>query len=553
MIIPRAPFVNVFSHIAMPPLGALYVATSIRDQGKWDVEVIDELNWNSGISKKELASDNLADQKALQKRRPADVIGLYGGLTSTVPRLFEIAKYYQGLGIPTIAGGAHVDTLPEEAISEGIDIVVHGEGEYTILKILDTLSDPRNFADIPGISYKTGSGEIVKTSKPEPILDLDNLPIPDFKLMVETARNLRFAPIERTRGCDYNCEFCIVNHRFGPTRSASPERLAEIVERRIEEGYRHFFCVDDNFAKGKETTLKLLNLIIDVQKRHDVRIHMTIQTRSSVGRDEDLMVAMRAAGIHVLCIGLESPIKEELEGMNKKQSPAVIERDVKNLRRHGFKIHGMFIFGYPLEDKSLAQRLAIKERADRYIQFIARTGLDTIQVLKPVPIPGSRLAARLNADNRIFPLDKVGWDKYDGNFLTFLPDCGISAMELQNEATRIMRTFYSPLTFLKFPMLVLTTPVEIVARGFKRAIDYASDSTECTKARLMYGLSKTSNLRTGFVDAATVIQRSWRNAVIRSLGSVAVTSWLKCDQQIEYAKVLKNFKGISSLDRSQST
>ena len=54
--------------------------------------------------------------------------------------MFSVARQYKGFDAITIAGGSHVDALPQEALFSGIDIVVHGEGEETIIELLTRIS-----------------------------------------------------------------------------------------------------------------------------------------------------------------------------------------------------------------------------------------------------------------------------------------------------------------------------------------------------------------------------------------------------------------------------
>jgi len=126
IVIPAYPAFNIYSRVAAvtSALGPVSVATAVNDIPGWDAEVIDENNYRRG-PKDEAGRP---DHGALQRIRPADVIGLYGGLTSTIPRLFEIAEFYKGLGVPTIAGGQHfVEDTVVEALGRGVDIIVLGE------------------------------------------------------------------------------------------------------------------------------------------------------------------------------------------------------------------------------------------------------------------------------------------------------------------------------------------------------------------------------------------------------------------------------------------
>jgi len=77
-------------------LGPVCVASAVNEMGKWDVEVIDENNLRRHGPK---SLSGGADHEFLQKLRPADVVGFYGGLTSTIPRLYEVAKFYKDRGI----------------------------------------------------------------------------------------------------------------------------------------------------------------------------------------------------------------------------------------------------------------------------------------------------------------------------------------------------------------------------------------------------------------------------------------------------------------------
>ena len=124
----------------------------------------------------------MPDHKRLQEERPADLVGLYGGLTSTIPRLYEIARFYRGLGVPTIAGGQHfVDENIPEALENGVDIVVIGEGEETIKELIRSFDGGLRKEEITGLAYLQ-EGQVVKTP-PRPLHDrVSSSPGPGFFL-----------------------------------------------------------------------------------------------------------------------------------------------------------------------------------------------------------------------------------------------------------------------------------------------------------------------------------------------------------------------------------
>jgi radical SAM superfamily enzyme YgiQ (UPF0313 family) len=120
----------------------------------------------------------------------------------------------------------------------------------------------------------------------------------------------------------------------------------------------------------------------------------------------------------------------------------------------------MFIFGYPLKAGQRFE-MSAAERAERYRHFIRKAKIDTVQVLLPVPMPGTELWRRLQEQNRIYPLADIGWEYYDGNFPIFEPDKPLTAKQIHRCAKKIMGRFYQfkymflvVLNILSFPTLI---------------------------------------------------------------------------------------------------
>ena len=456
MIIPAYPAFNIYSGVArkMTALGPVCVATAVNDIEAWDVEVIDENNYRRGAPRD---ANGLPDHSVLQRMRPADAVGLYGGLTSTIPRLLQLAAYYQGLGVPTIAGGQHfVDENIEEALSNGVDFVVSGEGEEIIKELLAFLDGSRRLEEIRGVAYRDEDGSVRRSSR-EPVADLDALPVPDFSLL----RNARVSlyPVGRVRGCGMNCEFCTVK---GKPRYASPECLMDQFMSLFEkQGAKKFFIVDDLFGQDREETLRLCRMLRDYQRQVGTRFSITVQIRLDKARDAELLHAMREAGVNTVAIGFESPIAEELQAMNKHLKPDEMVAMARLYHRAGFWVHGMFIFGYPMKP-GMEFRMAARERVKRFRSFIRRARIDTLQVLLPVPLPGTELRRRLEGEKRLYSTDHVGWEYYDGNFPLFEPDEPLTAEDMQAAIYKIMGRFYRighlfsvGLNILLFPAIVL--------------------------------------------------------------------------------------------------
>ena len=456
IIDPAYPAFNIYSHIAKrtTALGPVSVATCANEVEGWDVEVVDENNLRLYGPK---SPSGGADHDFLQRQRQADVVGFYGGLTSTAPRLYEIAHFYKQQGVTTIAGGQHfVEDTIEEALRSDIDYVIIGEAEETIKELLPALEGKKDIDHVNGIAYRK-DGHVCLTPKREPITDFDRLPSPNFSL-VRYAR-IKLYPVGRIRGCCMNCEFCTVK---GKIRCASPERLLEDMRFLVETNdARHFFIVDDLFGQERDETIRFCSLLSDYQKSIRKRLDTTVQIRLDKAKDPQLLTAMRQAGINTVAIGFESPIEEELEAMNKHIRPQDMLTLARAYHKFGFLVHGMFIFGYPLHEGKHFE-LSADERVKRFKAFIKKAQIDTVQVLLPVPLPGTELRQRLQHQHRVYATADMGWEYYDGNFPLFEPDAPLTPEIQQRSIHKIMGKFYQfkymfmvGLQVFSFPTLIL--------------------------------------------------------------------------------------------------
>jgi radical SAM superfamily enzyme YgiQ (UPF0313 family) len=516
MVVPRYPAFNIYSRVAhkTTSLGPLCVATAARDLGGWDVEVIDENNYREFGPR---ADDGAPDHRALHELRPADVVGLYGGLSSTAPRLYELARFYRSLGVPTIAGGQHFcgDNVAE-ALNNDVDVVVTGEGEECISELLSAVLKGDGVSSIEGIAYLE-DGEVVRTPDRAPLTDFERLPLPDFSL-VRYAK-IKVYPINWTRGCGMDCEFCTVK---GKPRAQPTERVFQQIRELVEQrDAREFFLVDDLFGQHRSEALRLCNMLADYQGSAGVRLGMTVQIRLDRARDTDLLRAMRRAGIHSLAVGFESPIEEELEAMNKKLKPEQMVSLARLFRKAGFLVHGMFIFGYPLADDGKFE-MPTAQRVKRFRRFIRSSRIDTVQILLPVPLPGTEMMQRLKRQNRVYPTELLGWEYYDGNFPVFEPDSPNTPEQLQLAMRRIMGRFYRFRSMFLVGLYTLVFPAVIF---------------------------RAHNLKKGFWKW----YRYWRNSIIRFGGWRTLKRWTEELEKGGFSDKLERAKRMLAAQATEGT
>jgi radical SAM superfamily enzyme YgiQ (UPF0313 family) len=212
---------------------------------------------------------------------------------------------------------------------------------------------------------------------------------------------------------------------------------------------------------------------------------------------------MKKAGVTVVCIGYESCLDEELIGMRKGYLSSDMAKWTKIFHSYGFFVHGMFIFGYPL--KGVTTTINAQERFRRFKKFIRQCRLDTIQVLRPIPLIGTELRSRMEQEGRLFPLEIVPWSKYDGSYICYQPN-DMTSQELQELPTKIMRWFYRrPLSFARILLKILIFPFDYLIRGWQRWY------------------------------------RGWRNDIAKYGGHLLIKRWLKHYEQQAFLKKLEKF------------
>jgi len=539
---------NIYGNVRMPPVGIISVLTQIAKDSKFDVYAIDENNYKGPVIEK------MPDHLALQKIRPAKIAMFYGGMSNSIVRMFTVAKQYQLMGIPTIAGGSHVDALPREALNSGIDIVVHGEGEETARELVKTIlknnestvNYKTDLENIVGISFLNEQNEYIFTGNRTPISDLDTLESPDLNIIKFMEKDLSSTPINRGRGCNYSCEFCVVNKQYGKYKAVSVKKTFDYLKQQIESEHKNFFFTDDNFAQNIPETIELCKMIGDYRHKFKKRINIMAQVRSEVAENDELLDAMKYAGVASLAIGYESPINEELKSMRKGVTAEQLMARSKKLSK-SFYLHGMFIFGYPeFQGSKYKSLLSLKQKAKVYTTFFRKAKIDSVQVFKAVPLPGSELRRKLKSENRIPSQTDIGWDKYDGLFLCYVPEKGINQSDLQNTPINLMKKKYLGGFFdrtfnyanwadwafnftIGFPFNFSKSYVKNFFNNFKEKNTHIKKVFP--KKNIFYG---------SLINAWQDIKKRTRRLAIKTYAGNIFKRWQKLYKKSDYINVLKN-------------
>lgn len=279
-----------------------------------------------------------------------------------------------GGGLASDFGAGLFDWVPE------LDVVVRGEGEGPLLKLINNIDPFKNSRAVLG---------------PEIFCDLDRLPGVawekfDMKVYLGNAvwgigaSNSSWTPFAMkcsinlisSRGCPYNCNFCD-RHTTGDRnyRLCSAGRLLRDVNEVID-GFKVDFIgfVDDNFISDKKRLREFLPLIADTGIRWGCHGRLNEV-------DETLAEALRASGCVYVGFGGESADPDVLRRMNKKNDPAGMSRAVKACQKAGITPNCTWIMGYPGETR---------ESLRHTVRFIRDHGLSQKSMFVATAYPGTQ-------------------------------------------------------------------------------------------------------------------------------------------------------------------
>jgi radical SAM superfamily enzyme YgiQ (UPF0313 family) len=225
-----------------------------------------------------------------------------------------------------------------------IDYVLRGEADESLPLFLDELAGGRDFATVPGLTWRSPLGPCRNLSAPV-IRDLDALPAPAFHLTGELA-DAKSAPLELGRGCPFACTFCSTNDFFRRNfRLRSPERvLADMRWIASTWGIRSFELAHDMFTVDRRKVVAFCECMI--ASGEDFTWACSARTDCV---DEELLGLMAAAGCRGVFFGVESGSQRMQRVMEKDLDVQRAKEIVSLAERAGIRTTVSVITGFPEE------------------------------------------------------------------------------------------------------------------------------------------------------------------------------------------------------------
>jgi radical SAM superfamily enzyme YgiQ (UPF0313 family) len=408
LVYPRHPdtfwsFKHVLAFVArqsaFPPLGLLTVAAMLPRA--WHLRLVD-------TNVRGLADADLAW---------ADYVFLSGMIVHKASA-HEIARRCADAGTTVVAGGPLFTTghgdFPE------IPHFVLGEAEDVIGALVADMA----------------RGTLKPVYRGDGWPDVRGTPIPRWDLI--DLRHYVTMPVQFSRGCPFDCEFCdIVAMNGRVPRTKSPDQLVAELEALRLAGWRDMvFIVDDNFIGNRKQAMELLRAIILWRQRVQPSIGFLTEASLNLADHPELTHLMVTAGFKKVFLGIETPEPDGLEECGKRQNQKRdLAESIATLQRAGLEVMGGFIVGFDSDPLDICAR---------QFDFIQKSGVVTAMVGLLTALPQTRLYRRLASEGRI--VAETAGNNTDAvlNFVTRIDRDRIVA-----EYRDLMRRLYAPKAYYR--------------------------------------------------------------------------------------------------------
>lgn len=350
-----------------PPEGISYIAATLKQAG-YSVDIIDfrgEGNFSGAIPDK--------DQTVI-------------GITTFADSFCFLEDFIQKIKANrqdsiVILGGPLVTAAPEILMKIlPVDYAVLGEGELSILKLMNNLSENKkeSIFNMPGVGYKKAGEIFLNLSRPQTV-NLDNLPLLDFSFWptVKERGKLEIIGLSSARGCRGQCTF---RFRAIPLiREMSPSRFGRQISFLVKKhGLEFLFLNDLTFANDRKRALELCKELkkTGIKWACDIRL---CSTRTDV-LDERLFRIMKESGCQEIYYGLESVNQKVLDINFKGVNIKDLDTAIKVTGQAGIRTIVNVVIGLPGEtEKSL----------DELVSFMETRKIIPSGIKYFVPLPGT--------------------------------------------------------------------------------------------------------------------------------------------------------------------
>lgn len=283
-----------------------------------------------------------------------------------------------------IIGGHGPSPEPDFFLKKtGTDIVVIGEGEITMLEIIEALEYKKGFSNIKGIAY-VENNRVIRTASRPLIQDLDTIPFPAYDLfpmdhyallrMPNIKNSERCVPILSGRGCTFTCNFCYrMDEGFRPR---STEGIIEEIKLLWKDyNVKYIAFSDELLMSSVRRTTELCEAFIKAK----LNIKWDCNGRLNYAKPE-LLKLMKEAGCVFINYGIEAVDDQVLKNMNKALTVKQILTGVENTISADISPGLNIIFGNISDNRD-----TIRKGMEFLLKYDDHAQLRTIRPVTPYP------------------------------------------------------------------------------------------------------------------------------------------------------------------------
>lgn len=406
---PAAETFRFTSTSVAPPLGLAYISAAIKRAG-FGVHIVDSVaeapRTRSRYCKGYLIGLRLEE---IVKRIPknADIIGITVIFTHEWPAVVHLIGLIR-IAFPDasiVIGGEHVTSLPEfSLLTANADIAVMGEGEETIVELVDALRNDKPLNDIAGIAYHGPDGVKVNARR-DRRLSIDDIPSPDWdgfspiiyheNRFVGGMYSSRITvPILGTRGCPYQCTYCSAPNMWLPRWiPRDPVKVVDEIESYINKfGAGNFPFQDLTAIIQKDWIKAFCNELIS--RKLNIQWQLPTGTRSEA-IDPEVARLLKAAGMTSMAYAPESGSDTTRRLIKKKMTAEKLFESIDSAADAGLNVSVFLVIGFPHDrPEHLAENMP-------FIDQLAQHGVNDVGVGYYMALPGTELFHSLYDSGRI--------------------------------------------------------------------------------------------------------------------------------------------------------
>ena len=418
---------GVAHHPLFPPLGLAYMA-AVLEQNDFEVKIFD-------CPVCEIDHEKLKAE--LDSFQPT-IVGI-GSMTPTIESALKSARIAKEVcpDAKVLMGGPHATFADKQILTDekAVDIIVRGEGEETILELAKQSPELQKVSDVKGITFRKDNQIIQAPGRPF-IQNLDALPRPAYKyLPVEKYRitGRKLLPIMSSRGCPFQCSFCVASQMFGARfRARSPKNVLDELEwLRDEYGAEGIAFQDDTLTFDRKRAMEICDGIIE----RKINLPWGCGTRADVVTKE-VLAKMSKAHCNETCFGVESGCQRIRDSLKKKVTTKQCENAIKWAKEAGIFVTVSVILGYPGETKETLQET---------LDFVRKVEPDDVWLCHATPYPGTELRALVESNGWKMSED---WKLYN-TMNPIFEDPLLPAKEIAQMRKNFYDKFYSPRYILR--------------------------------------------------------------------------------------------------------